>query len=288
MDSLTEKDLFLSSLTTQSENTKQMYTKKYVLIKNQLKTDLHLLSVQQVIDYFDTMTSNKNLPASNNTKACLLNIIIMVMKLYPEFKDEYDSLCSLREIFKTEIAKNLVEKNNNTEVHDVDTLISYTNGLYISGLYKEFIINFLLTNYFCRNEDLNLAITDDLSKIEEQTGNFLIYTPSQVLFIRNNYKTHRFYGRKENPITDTRFIIAVKNMLGKKLTTKQHSYEIKKSTLGNVGEANYLKSFIRKVQKTNDIELLFRIRDYRGTDLETLLTSYNIKVNLFRNDDETS
>jgi hypothetical protein len=286
-----ELEYFKESLVNQSPKTREVYTKKYNYIRKALGRDLRTLTVQEVLDFVQNYTTEKGKEATNNTKAGILNIIIMVKKLYidteteTQFDIDYSLLSAFRETLKTDIKHDMSVRNNKTEVHSIEMLQNYTEGLYISGLYKDYVINYLLINYYVRNEDLNLVITDSEDH-DFTTGNWLVLEdPYEVVYIRNNYKTVRTYGQKRNVIVDPKFISAIRKLIAngtKTLTNKQHSYEIKKSTLNQVGESNYLKSIIHVAMQNNDVKLLHRIEEYRGTDIDTLIQNYNIKVNLFK------
>ena len=292
-----ELEYFKDSLVNQSPKTVAVYVKKYQHARSAIGRDLRTLTVQEVLDYVQNYTTAKGKEATNNTKAGILNIIIMVKKLYidteteTQFDIDYSLLSAFRETLKSDIKHDISVRNQNTEVHSIEMLENYTEGLYVSGLYKDFVINYLLINYFVRNEDLNLTITDSDDHDFTQ-GNWLVFdTPYEVVYIRNNYKTVRTYGQKRNVIVDPKFLNAIRNLISKKITTltsKQHSYEIKKSTLNQVGESNYLKSFIHIAMQNNDVKLLHKISEYRGTDIDTLIVNYNIKLNLFKSDSEES
>ena len=40
--------------------------------------------------------------------------------------------------------------------------------------------------------------------------------------------------------------------------------------------------------QNNDVKLLHKISELRGTDVNTLITNYNIKLNLFKDDSSES
>jgi hypothetical protein len=109
------------------------------------------------------------------------------------------------------------------------------------------------------------------------------------MYIRNRYKTAETYGPKTHKITDEKFTFAIKKIyqLMKKKDHEEYvnpiipnpstiSYRIQSATYKSLGEGAYVKICINHFRK--DIEALQRISENRGTDLNTLLTDYNIQL----------
>jgi hypothetical protein len=109
------------------------------------------------------------------------------------------------------------------------------------------------------------------------------------MYIRNRYKTAETYGPKTHKITDEKFTFAIKKIYQqtKKEDHEEYvnlivpnpstiSYRIQSLTYKSLGEGAYVKICINHFRK--DVEALQRISENRGTNLNTLLTDYNIQL----------
>ena len=117
---------------------------------------------------------------------------------------------------------------------------------------------------------------------------------AKVTFIRNVYKTASIigpdgtdhgYGQQVNTITDKKFIVAIRRVLGCQKsgldcgtfipTVSAISYHIMKATYKQIGEGRYFKIIVNHFR--NDIDKLKEISANRLTDLKTILNSYDIE-----------
>ena len=95
-------------------------------------------------------------------------------------------------------------------------LLEHLNTKYDKKKYREYVINYLILNYCCRNSDTDCVIlteadldgTDDEELLKE---NYLVLLPNgSINWVRSNYKT-RFDVPTYN-ITDEKFIHSVKEL----------------------------------------------------------------------------
>ena len=113
----------------------------------------------------------------------------------------------------------------------------------------------------------------------DTTKNYMLYErkKKQVTYIRNVYKTSNTYGPKENVITDPNFITAIRMMKDRFPIINSESkigYYVQKYSFQELGEGALLKVIINEYR--DNINVIKRISESRGTNLPTLLTSYNI------------
>ena len=120
-------------------------------------------------------------------------------------------------------------------------------------------------------------------------------TKGKATFIRNVYKTATIqapdgkdhgYGQKVNNITDKKFIIALRRVLGCQKSgldcgvfipnKASIHYYLQKATYKQIGEGNYFKIIVNHFR--NDVDKLKEISANRGSDLRTILTSYDINM----------
>jgi len=151
---------------------------------------------------------------------------------------------------------------------------THMNSLYDKGDYRGFCIMYLFLTYTVRNLDMIAQVVKS-KKQTNDTENFFIVGRKQVTYIRNNYKTADKYGSKTHVITNPKFLTAIKTLDYLLRETDNIDRVIKKITadIGHINEGNIAKIVLRE---NNTINGLKRISKNRGTDISTLVDSYNI------------
>jgi hypothetical protein len=105
---------------------------------------------------------------------------------------------------------------------------------------------------------------------------------SKVYYVRNKYKTAGTYGPKQDIITDPDFILAIKriqnlNKDGQNVIIPNENtiaYRVQSLSYQNLGEGAMFKIVINHFR--DDIDELKKISANRGTDIGTILASYDI------------
>lgn len=160
--------------------------------------------------------------------------------------------------------------------------------LYEDGKWTDYIINYLLINYFVRNEDLNFDIVERKKHMNDKTKNYiwLDVRRKKAVYVRNKYKTAKTYGTKIYTITDENFIKALREV--QKCQNKgldcgvfipnenQIGYYIQKATYNNLGETLYMKILVKTY--SNNLLKIKEISEARGTDINTIIESYNLDL----------
>ena len=138
----------------------------------------------------------------------------------------------------------------------------------------EYIVNYLIIFFNTRNKDLDLKIVNKKSDINS-TDNFLYINKKTkiITFIRNDYKTAKTYGKKENQIDNKDFYNKVNDInLGKLINVAPSSLNktIQRMTLDNIGTGGYMK-IISSAAKPKEIK---KISLNRGTSVDVVLSEY--------------
>lgn len=268
-----EKTIFEISLEGKSKATMKSYRTQYRRLLEYLDGKLvNETGEQEILDAI-----NKNVE-NINTKQALINIAIMMKRLYDI---EPDYLTTIREQHKQDLKEHV--KNQNKKIEELPTyedLEEFTDYLYTIEKFGDFIINYLLINYFVRNEDLDINIIDKFNTSKENTDlNYLWLDKKKkkVVYIRNKYKTGKTYGQKKHVITDPKFYSAVKQLGQDKLIPYSDNvgYYIKKATFQELGEGKYFKIAVLKFK--GDLQKIKQMGDLRGTNVETIINSYDIE-----------
>jgi hypothetical protein len=284
---MAEYDKFMNSIKEKSDATKKQYRIQYNKLFKLTEKPIGETSEKKIIEILDEI-DNKN-----NSQA-LLNIAFLIRK------GEGLSVAQLEKRRKQDKNK-LIEsvKEKNVELREnlpsYNDIVEYMNYLYDKGEWTDYIINYLLINLQVRNQDLDFTIVSRKKDASDNNKNYmwLQNTKGKATFIRNVYKTANInasdgtnhgYGQKVNNITEKKFIVALRRVLGCQksgldcgtfIPTKSAiAYHIIKSTYKQIGETKYAKIIINHFR--NDLDKLKEISENRGTDLKTLLTSYNI------------
>ena len=216
-----------------------------------------------------------------NSAQALINIAVILRQQIK--KMPVDELIIQRNTNKADVTENLKQANLFTVLPTLEEFDNFLEDLWQKSKYREYIINYLIRHYYVRNQDLIFDIVESKREtLEDPNANYLwIDRKKQMIhYIRNNYKTFKTYGQKVSRIDNERFLVAVKKchrqMYCFPVTTdpEKIGYYIQKMTLNQIGEGACLKVIINHYR--GDIQRLKEISQSRGTNLEVLLTSYNI------------
>ena len=276
---MTEIEKLEEFLATKSKNTATSYRRQYKILSELLDKDVNTTGEKIII------MATKTLDNINSIQA-MLNIAIVVKKIYEKphnlLVEQRDKNKAMVEI-KTKVAN--VELSG--KLPSYKTLVEYTNKLYDKNKFTEYVVNYLLINYFVRNQDLLFEIVPRKKDAIDKNMNYM-WLPKhgkKVEYIRNNYKTAETYGKKTIVITDPNFILAIKRInacakynldCGTIIPTdSQVGYYVKKMTYNELGEGNYFKIAVNHFK--DDLQMLKLMSKYRGTDVNTIISKYDIE-----------
>jgi hypothetical protein len=271
----TEFERFSSSYAEKAKNTIKTYNNAYKKLHDELEQkDIHKTTSKEIFDKLDKFDSA-------NTRQSLLNVAIGVYKVYDL---DTDDLIAYREDLAKSIKQSVKSKNKALQEHlpSYDELVKHTIDCFNTGKYIEYVVNFLILNFQVRNMDLNFKIISQLQLATDPELNYMVPMKSKVYYVRNKYKTAETYGPKQVIITDPDFITAIKKIQA--MNKDGHNaiipnentlaYRVQSLSYQNLGEGAMFKIIVNHFR--NDIDELKKISMNRGTDIGTILASYDI------------
>ncbi len=285
---MSEYETFMDTIKDKSDATKKQYRIQYNKLFKLTGKPIQDTSEKKIMELLNEI-DNKN-----NSQA-LLNIALLIRKnnnlsvtlLEKKRKQDKDKLVEDVKIKNVELKENLPS---------YDDIVEYMNYLFDKNEWTDYIINYLLINLQVRNQDLDFTIITRKKDAVDMNTNYmwLQNTKKKVTFIRNVYKTANIevgdgkehgYGQKVNNITDTNFIVAVRRVIGCQkynldcgvfIPNKSSiAYHLQKATFKQIGEGKYFKIIVNHFR--NNLDKLKEISNNRGTDLKTILNSYDIE-----------
>lgn len=261
-----------------SSNTKKSYNQSYTKLQNSglFHRGIETTGEEAIISNIEKITDNPN------TAASLLNICILIKRHYGK---PSQTLMNYRDKLKSIIEKHHDEIHKNLQLPTYEDLIKYVDDSYKKKEYLTFIVNYLLVNYGVRNKDLDCLIVRNKNSITN-SDNYLVVMKSQILWIRNIYKTAGKYGRKQITIKNRKFMNAITslerndgeplllNASRERIREGSLGFFIQNMTLDNIGEGNIAKILLQHYN--GHYNKLIEFSQNRGTNLDTLLNRYNI------------
>lgn len=231
------------------------------------KANEKLTYVKQHVSSFD----------NPNTRLDMLNLIIVIrneLELSIEKLKEYRS--ELKQQQKAHQVTKMADAGDKLMTYD--DFVKALQEAYNKQEFKKYIVNYLIMTYGVRNKDLNLEIVKTKKEMKEG-NNYLLLKKDKVVFIRDDYKTHKTYGKKTHEIHDKLFYEAVKKTgLGKLIAEQQISNGLRKLYINKMGEAKIFKMMIDKYYEDADSASIKRLAADRGTSLSVVQGFYNVNA----------
>ena len=272
---MTEFEKYSATYAEKAKNTVKTYNNAYKKLHDELEQkDIHTCTSKEIFDKLDKYESA-------NTRQSLLNTAIGVWKVY---NLDIDDLVAYREDLAKSIKQSVKTKNAALQEHlpSYQDLVKHTKECFDSGKFVEYVVNFLILNFQVRNMDLNFKIISQLVNANDTELNYMVPMKSKVFYVRNKYKTAATYGPKQDVITDPDFMVAIKRI--QSMNKDGHNaiipnentiaYRIQSLSYQNLGEGAIFKIVVNHFR--DDLDELKRISANRGTDIGTILASYDI------------
>ena len=223
-----------------------------------------------------------------NSQQALINVCVLTRLLEPAMP--IDVFHEQRDTNKKDVREHLQQANSFKVLPSLEEFDAFIENLWQKGLYREYIINYLIRYHYVRNLDCIFDIVATKQEtLADKTKNYLWMNKRNlsVVYIRNNYKTFKTYGQKSVEIKNERFIKSVKvcfkQMYAFPITEDPAliGYHINRMTMpyggARLGESNCLKIIINHYR--SNYQKIEEISRSRGTNTQTLMTSYNISYN---------
>ena len=186
-----------------------------------------------------------------------------------------------KELPKTEISELLkktsnqafeIQKKNNKDMDlpDIKNVKSLMNLYLKQGMYKQYVVMYLLLHINTRNLDLVAKVTDNIDDVNND-DNWLYVRKSDIVYYRNNYKTKAKFGMKKDIIKSKRFHFAV-SQLKHVLQPQENLYRTVMKITGNISESTMMKLSLCNNNTAKGIKQLSK---NRGTSVETIVNNYD-------------
>ena len=286
---MSELEEFRKTFSNKSKITQNVYNSNYKKLRDLLGDDILNLSQKNIIEIIEKNISNRN------TQSSLINIAYLIRK---NNELSINELETFRKKNQTIIKDKIYESNSNLvdSLPSYDTIVDFTNDLLKTEKYVQYVINYLLLHCQVRNADLNFDFVLFKRDTKDTSKNYLWFSAKTKTahYIRNVYKTAKIikpdgtttgYGQKIIKITDPDFIKVMKILVNYEKkeqkpvvffpSTDNIGYHVKKMTYEGLGETAYFKIVVNHFRK--DANMLKQISYNRGTDINTILESYDIE-----------
>lgn len=209
------------------------------------------------------------------TRLSMAGSISKFLQFHKQSNDEIvEYIKKTNEYIQEESNKRQKEMSTDETLPSVKEIKKYMDTLYDKADYLSYALLYLMVTYQTRNKDLILSIVKSKKDTNLQ-DNFIVLTKTQATYIRNDYKTAFKYGQKVQVIKNLKFLNAISNLSHLLKPTDNIDRVIKKATdgIGRLNEGTLAKIMLRE---NNTISGLKKVSRNRGTDINTLINSYNI------------
>ena len=286
---MSELDKFKETFATKSKITQGVYISNYKKLRNLLDdVDIASVSQKKVIETAETFTNR-------NTQQSLINIAYLIRRNEGLAIQELEAFRKKNQSF----LKDKIYETNSALVDKLpsyDELVNFVDGLLKDEKYTQYVINYLLLHCQVRNADLNFNFVQYKRDTKDESKNYLWFSAKTKTahYIRNVYKTAKIvkpdgnitgYGQKIIKITDPAFIKVMKILTNYEKKENKPvvfipnletiAYHVKRMTYKNLGETMYFKIVVNHFR--SDPNMLKQISYNRGTDLNTILESYDVE-----------
>ena len=280
-----EMDYVLNQNNTIKDTSKYQYRGSY---KRWLKaTDRQIKDCSEA----SIITILEKIDIAHNTKNTLVSAILMIRNFHDLPIEKIRKWRDTKLRLLMEQSHVAADKITAEMLPTYNQLNDHVKKLYKEKQYLDYIINFILAKYCCRNMDLNCFITQDKTMMarcgEEDKMNMFYISPTYVSWIRRDYKTYDTYKELKLAIRSTPFRNALLNFLddrpdgflfgtpnGKVMTQPSISKYILDHSFQGLGEGKICKAMCTYYAQKGDIASLRRISKSRGTAIDTLIDSY--------------
>jgi len=165
-----------------------------------------------------------------------------------------------------------IQKKNNTqlELPDIKNVKSLMNLYLKQGMFRQYVVMYLLLHLNTRNLDLVAKVTDNIDDVDKE-NNWLYVRKSDCVYYRSKYKTSSTFGMKKNIIKSKRFHFAI-SQLKHVLQPQENLYRSVMKITGNISESTMMKLSLCNNNTAKGIKTLSK---NRGTSVETIVNNYD-------------
>ena len=289
------------------DSTKKIYTDIYkkLLTNEQYKNGVLKLNEDEIIESLKNLVINGKKISNPSSLNSYLNVILLIFKHHKLDNKKLFIFKSTNNAERIKITMENSEKKGETLINYKELLGEY---LKIEEKTKEeikkqnpiktflikYIVNYLLFNFFIRNQDIILYITNDINEINKRSEDskncentiYINENEKNICYTRTRYKTYSTYGKKIHLINDELFYNCCLKLNNSYLLQTKNGEKINDSSLNNtvmrmcafsLGESNIFKILLDRSLKqkkpTKEIKKMF---DTRGSSLENFFNYYDL------------
>lgn len=176
------------------------------------------------------------------TPSAKITLLIVIHNVFVSIARDTTALRSFRSMLNENLKSANAEKAKTNDLPSARELRKHLNELYVKKQFREYTINFLLTEFNVRNMDLNCIITRAGKVDTDETDNWLIIKKSYVMYVRNNYKTISQHKKQIHKITNAKLLHAVNALIG-----NDETGYLLVNKLGNRFNADSIGNYIRRM-----------------------------------------
>ena len=274
-DVLTKRDV--------ADTTRAMYKSNFNTMSKILDADFWEKSPKSMVKIFEQMDK------SAHQKKSMLNLTIIYKQTKLD-KTQIEPLIAYRHKLADYINSGKAETNKKIieELPEFEKYLKDINSIKKKQPIK-YIINTLLIELSCRNQDLDCEIfvgqpKSELKKRKRQAyaneKNFLEVRSKDVVLHRKFYKTARKYGEKKNIIKN----LKLRNSIAQHYKDQDNLIPFSVSNLSryiesqtfNLGEGKIFKLMVGYYKNKGDLQKINQMSESRGTALVTVAENYDL------------
>ena len=292
---------------TLKDSTKKMYndTYKKLITHEKYKNGVVKLNEDEIIESLKNLVINGKKISNPSSLNSYLNVIFLIIRHH---KLDHKKLFDFKTNNNTERIKTTIENSEKKG----EELINYKELLEeylkieenakeqikdknpIKTFLIKYILNYILFNFFTRNQDIIIYITNNINEINKRTEDskkyentiFIDEKEKNVIYRRYKYKTFSTYGKKTHIINDEIFYNCCLKLNNSYLLQKENGEKISDSSLNktvmrlsinNLGEGNIFKILLdRGLKQKKPAKEIKKMFDTRGSSVENFFNYYDL------------
>lgn len=290
-------------------STKKIYLDNYkkLMTNDNFKKGIVNMSEEEIINNLNNLVINGKVVTNPSTVNNYLNVILLVLKKY-EIK--YEKINEFKLKNNTERIKTTMENSEKKG----EELIEYTELIdeyrrieerareqvnsinHLKIFLIKYVLNYLFFNFFVRNQDVDVFITDNIDEVNKRIENPLTYENTlyidrenkNIFYRRYKYKTFSTYGSQKHIIENELLYKCCEKLNGTYLLQKENGERIKETSITKMviklsckelGEGNIFKILLDRAQKQKKpAKEIKRMFDSRGSSVENFYNYYDLAI----------
>ena len=280
---------------TLKDSTKKIYKDTYKnLIKNEkYKNGVVKLNDDEIIESLKNLVINGKIISNPSSLNSYLNVIFLIFKYHNLDRTKFYDFKSNNNTERIKTTMKNSEKKGEELINYKELLDEYLkieenakqqikDKNPIKTFLIKYILNYILFNFFTRNQDIDIFITNDINEINKRTEDskkyentmFIDEKEKNIIYKRYRYKTFSTYGIQKHLINDELIYNCCVKLNNSYLLQKENGEKISDSSLNKtvmrisaygLGEGNIFKILLDRSLKQGkkqmkEIKKMFELR----------------------------